>query len=150
MGNQPALSTDRNRAFVAWAFPAIAVIFMCACRTNNQTDNGTAELTAEDARAALVAMVEASNDGELDFLRDDLADEVVCTDDGTIRIGRWYCNLEKLTFVGHLDGDWMLLDFYGSFVLNEKQQWKATVTGGSRAEWPVEEPENGTGSTPAD
>ena len=139
MATKSALCKEhRNRASLAWLVVSVAIITAGGCSMNNETDvsnESTLDPTAEDARAALLAMVEASTSRELRFLTADLAHEkTVEVDADSIRIGRWYCNLAEHRFVGSLENERLLIEYSGTFTVNERQQWEALITDEVRAE----------------
>ncbi len=145
MPSQRVLSyKDRNGALLAWTFLESAVIFLGGCGMNSES----VPLTAEDAREALVAMVDARG-VDVEYWRPDLDGEIVRIDENEVMIGWWHCYLRKRRFAGHRGSDWFQLELSGSFRLNEKKQWEAVITGESLAEFPLPEPSLGLGGQSA-
>jgi hypothetical protein len=83
----------------------------------------------EEARKALIAMVEASDDDVLKFGLDRLKrDQVVHTGKETIMIGKWHCDLRKAIFVLSLASDAGLAEYTGVFQKGEGGRWRAIIT----------------------
>jgi hypothetical protein len=83
----------------------LGALFLCGCSRDEPAPRGTdpatvRELTAEEARAALLDMIE-HNPGEFhfDWIPSQLkAAPIRRDDDGAVWIGHWECHLEKRQF----------------------------------------------------
>jgi len=91
---------------------------------------GGAGLTAEEARRALIAMVERSDDA---VLKSGLAKlrmhKSVAFSPRSVHIGNWHCNLEEGTFVLSVENDKGFTEYEGTFEKPAGGRWRATVTG---------------------
>jgi hypothetical protein len=87
-------------------------------------------LSAEDARKALIEMVELSHEDVLEYglpyLR---TDEVVSVSPSQIDIGRWHIDLGKRTFVLSLVSEAGLYEVSGVFEQDPDGKWSAKIVG---------------------
>ena len=124
--------TMRSYSSVRAAFIIVLAVLGCA-RSANQVDDGVREISADEARAALTAMIE-DNPPDADLkrmcggekLRERMG-EVKKHDDKTVDIGCFRCRLEALTFSAYFDcGGHHDFTYTGNFV-RDSGKWKAVI-----------------------
>jgi hypothetical protein len=106
---------------------------LVSCAGDNNSHRGEGEeikLTVNDARQALVAMVESSDDAvlkmSLQFLRTAQAE---MTGDERAEIGKWMIDLKERTFSVSIERDPIFQDYAGDFTFDAKEnKWKASIT----------------------
>jgi hypothetical protein len=86
-------------------------------------------LTAEEARQALIDMVEKSDKFELRVSLEHLRiDPAVQRENGAVEIGTWRCYLETRTFDGGIITHEVFAHFRGEFSVSHDGQWRAQIT----------------------
>ena len=105
----------------------LAALLCAGCSDTSQPSH--AALSAVDARAALVAMVESTDNVahkmSLDFLRSEKAE---VKENGEMSIGAWRVNLERRTFVVAVDTEAFFEEYGGVFEPDEGNRWRAVIT----------------------
>ena len=89
-------------------------------------------ITPEEARAALIEMIEEDYDKllpplqrELDVLK---KEPVVFLDNTNFRIGNLHCNQTDFSFVFTFHNPHIMLEYDGMFVMGADRKWKAMIT----------------------
>ena len=99
--------------------------------TKNDDQTPISQMSGEEARAAIIAMVEHSNHEELkmsiSFLRSaDIAQNGA--DPSVVHIGKWRIDLKKRTFVVTVDAPPMFAEYQGVFENKPAKGWMARIT----------------------
>jgi hypothetical protein len=86
--------------------------------------------SADEARQALISMVEKSDHQDLKMSLQNLrVDRVVERDDGAVDIGRWRCNLASRRFVVTVVAGPIFAEYTGAFSVAPDGKWRAEITG---------------------
>jgi hypothetical protein len=102
----------------------------CYVRPGFENDpRASRQLTAEQARLALIDMVEKTDTFELKVSLEHLrADPAVQRENGMVEIGTWRCNLQTRTFDGGVTTNKVFAHFQGEFSVTQEGKWRAEIT----------------------
>src|SRR5262249_43365821 len=106
-----------------------AFVFIFEITTERVQPNGEKiQMSALDARAALVDLIEKSNDRQLKAILNDLRKAEPKPGKGDeILLDLWQVNLKERTFLLSLVSPPMLLEYSGVFEIDKKKKWTAKV-----------------------
>jgi hypothetical protein len=100
-------------------------------RQTDQASVPSEQLSDEEARAAIIALVEHSKYEELKmsvpFLRKTEIGQVG-TDSAVVHIGKWQFNLKKRTFIVAIDAPPIFAEYRGIFEKTPHKGWTASFT----------------------
>ncbi len=111
---------------------AVTVLGACTMQgVKNDGDEQESEMDGEEARAAIIALVERSDHEELKmsipFLRTTTIEQVG-SDPAVVHIGRWQFDLKKRTFVVTVDAPPIFAEYQGVFQNAPGKGWTASFT----------------------
>jgi hypothetical protein len=137
------MKTQSTRILSQFLLPLLAL--QLGCDGVKETAIGTAQvgavsgvktfkLSAEQAREALIHLVQDAQDDILRFSLAGLtADPILTEGQNKVLIGPWTIDLEKQTFVFSIvSAPILFFECTGDFQVNESGQWSARVTGTKR------------------
>ena len=121
--------------FLPWSISSWLILsLLVGCQPQpqrNDTDGANAPLSAQEARAAIVTLVEHSDYEELKMSLPSLRKAEITQVNpppNTIQLGKWELNLKTHTFVVAVDAPPIFAEYHGVIERTPDKGWMASIT----------------------